>query len=89
MKNLMNGFRHPVRWSITVLAVIVLVIFAVRDAQMGSASVNPGDLMLVFAIYGIPLVTFVFTIWTGSWAELRSGTAGRIIRQMIAVVAEI
>jgi len=85
----MNGFRHPVRWSITGIAVSVLVIFAVRDAQMGSVSVNPGDLMFVFAIYGIPLAIFMFTIWTGRWAELRGGSAGRNIRQMIAVAAEI
>lgn len=80
---------HPIRWSITAIAALILVIFAIRDSQMGSASVNPEDLLFLLGIYGIPFVIFVFMVWSGRWRELRSGPENRTTRHIIALIAEI
>jgi hypothetical protein len=59
----MSLFRHRVRLAITGIALITLFVYAVRDAQMASVSFDPGDFLLVFAIYGIPLLVFIFMVW--------------------------
>lgn len=85
----MDWSENRGRLAIIAVAAVVLVIYAVRDAQMASVSFDPGDLRFVLAIYGIPFLVFVFMIWTGRWAELRDRSAGRTVRQQIALAAEV
>lgn len=85
----MDWSKHQAQFAIIAVAAVVLAIYAIRDAQMSSGSFDPGDLLFVLAIYGVPFLVFAFMVWTGRWSELRSSSAERTSRQKIAFVAEV
>jgi hypothetical protein len=85
----MNLREHRIRLSILAVMGLQLIIFAVRDAQMASDSVNPEDLLFLFAIYAIPFLIFAFMVWTGRWSELRGRSGSLTVRERIALAAEI
>lgn len=89
MEKTVDWSKHRAQFAIIAVAAVVLAIYAIRDAQMSSGSFDPGDLLFVLAIYGVPFLVFAFMVWTGRWSELRSSSAERTSRQKIAFVAEV
>ena len=85
----MDWSEHRVRLAIIAAAAVLLVTYAIRDAQMASASFDPGDFLLVLAIYGIPFLVFVFMVWAGRWSDLAARSAQRTMRQKIALAADV
>jgi uncharacterized membrane protein len=85
----MDWSQHRVRLAIIAVAVLLLMIFGVRDAQMASVSFDPGDFLLVIAIYGVPLLVFAFMVWTGRWSELKGGPNSLTTREKIALAAQV
>ena len=80
----MSLAQHPVRLGIIGLAFAMLVGFAIRDAGMASDSIDPADLLFVVAVYGVPLLVFVFFVWTGRWGQIAGGSEPRSARQRMA-----
>ncbi|HEY2472169.1 MAG TPA: hypothetical protein VGI45_30560 [Terracidiphilus sp.] len=84
----MDWSQHRARLAIIAVAVIVLMIFAIRDARMGSVSFDPGDFLIVIGIYGVPFLVFAFTVWTGRWSDLKGSLSSLTTREKIALAAE-
>jgi hypothetical protein len=81
--------RHPARLAIVGCAALMIVVFGVRDAQLGSDTVRPDDLLFLLGIYTVPFLVFVFMVWSGRWSELKRIAAPLSKQVFIGFAADV